>query len=223
MTEYLKKSEFWGAMILLSLHVILFPVVLNLVVLFFPDAFSLATMNLLYYVVSAVLSFVFLGGFLRRSFDTLLDNTFRCVSSFALGWVLYFVLAFVAGFILQALSLNDLNPNEETIGQLLEQQLNYIVVMTVFLAPIVEECIFRGGLFCGLHRKNRFLAYAVSIAAFSLYHVWQYALIDPKYLLFALQYIPASFVLCWVYERSGSIWTSILFHMSFNAFTLLIS
>lgn len=223
MTEYLKKSEFWGAMILLSLHVILFPVVLNLVVLFFPDAFSLATMNLLYYVVSAVLSFVFLGGFLRRSFDTLLDNTFRCVSSFALGWVLYFVLAFVAGFILQALSLNDLNPNEETIGQLLEQQRNYIVVMTVFLAPIVEECIFRGGLFCGLHRKNRFLAYAVSIAAFSLYHVWQYALIDPKYLLFALQYIPASFVLCWVYERSGSIWTSILFHMSFNAFTLLIS
>lgn len=223
MTEYLKKSEFWGAMILLSLHVILFPVVLNLVVLFFPDAFSLATMNLLYYVVSAVLSFVFLGGFLRRSFDTLLDNTFRCVSSFALGWVLYFVLAFVAGFILQALSLNDLNPNEETIGQLLEQQRNYIVVMTVFLAPIVEECIFRGGLFCGLHRKNRFLAYAVSIAAFSLYHVWQYALIDPKYLLFALQYIPASFVLCWVYERSGSIWTSILFHMSFNAFTLLVS
>lgn len=223
MTEYLKKSEFWGAMILLSLHVILFPVVLNLVVLFFPDAFSLATMNLLYYVVSAVLSFVFLGGFLRRSFDTLLDNTFRCVSSFALGWVLYFVLAFVAGFILQALSLNDLNPNEETIGQLLEQQRNYIVVMTVFLAPIVEECIFRGGLFCGLHSKNRFLAYAVSIAAFSLYHVWQYALIDPKYLLFALQYIPASFVLCWVYERSGSIWTSILFHMSFNAFTLLIS
>lgn len=223
MTEYLKKSEFWGAMILLSLHVILFPVVLNLVVLFFPDAFSLATMNLLYYVVSAVLSFVFLGGFLRRSFDTLLDNTFRCVSSFALGWVLYFVLAFVAGFILQALSLNDLNPNEETIEQLLEQQRNYIVVMTVFLAPIVEECIFRGGLFCGLHRKNRFLAYAVSIAAFSLYHVWQYALIDPKYLLFALQYIPASFVLCWVYERSGSIWTSILFHMSFNAFTLLIS
>lgn len=223
MTEYLKKSEFWGAMILLSLHVILFPVVLNLVVLFFPDAFSLATMNLLYYVVSAVLSFVFLGGFLRRSFDTLLDNTFRCVSSFALGWVLYFVLAFVAGLILQALSLNDLNPNEETIEQLLEQQRNYIVVMTVFLAPIVEECIFRGGLFCGLHRKNRFLAYAVSIAAFSLYHVWQYALIDPKYLLFALQYIPASFVLCWVYERSGSIWTSILFHMSFNAFTLLIS
>ena len=223
MTEYLKKSEFWGAMILLSLHVILFPVVLNLVVLFFPDAFSLATMNLLYYVVSAVLSFVFLGGFLRRSFDTLLDNTFRCVSSFALGWVLYFVLAFVAGFILQALSLNDLNPNEETIEQLLEQQRNYIVVMTVFLAPIVEECIFRGGLFCGLHQKNRFLAYAVSIAAFSLYHVWQYALIDPKYLLFALQYIPASFVLCWVYERSGSIWTSILFHMSFNAFTLLIS
>lgn len=223
MTEYLKKSEFWGAMILLSLHVILFPVALNLLVMYFPDAFSLATLNLLYYVVSTVLSFVFLSGFLRRSFDTLLDNTFRCFTSFVLGWVAYFVLAFVAGLILVVFSLNDLNPNEQTIKQLLEQQRNYIVVMTVFLAPIVEECIFRGGLFCGLHPKNRFLAYAVSIAAFSLYHVWQYALIDPKYLLCALQYIPASFVLCWVYERSGSIWTSILFHMSFNAFSLLVS
>lgn len=222
MTEYLKKSEFWGAMILLSLHVILFPVALNYLVMLFPEAFSLATLNLLYYVVSAVLSFVFLGEFLRRSFDTLLDNTFRCFTSFVLGWVAYFVLAFVAGLILVVFSLNDLNPNEETIEQLLEQQRNYIIVMTVFLAPIVEECIFRGGLFCGLHQKNRFLAYAVSIAAFCLYHVWQYALIDPKYLLCALQYIPASFVLCWVYERSGSIWTSILFHMSFNAFTLIL-
>ena len=176
----------------------------------------------LYYLIGVVLSFVFLGGFLRRSFDTLLDNTFGCIKAYFLGWIIYFALALALGAILQAFSLTDINPNNQTIEQLLGQQRSYIIVMTVFLAPIVEECIFRGGLFCGLYRKNRWVAYAVSIAVFSLYHVWQYALIDVRYLLYALQYIPASFVLCWMYEKSGTIWTPILFHMSFNAMTLYV-
>lgn len=222
MTDYLKKSEFWGAMILLSLHVVLFPVVLSLVAMFLPDSLTPATLNLLYYLIGVVLSFVFLGGFLRRSFDTLLDNTFGCIKAYFLGWIVYFALALAFGAILQAFSLTDINPNNQTIEQLLGQQRSYIIVMTVFLAPIVEECIFRGGLFCGLYRKNRWVAYAVSIAVFSLYHVWQYALIDVRYLLYALQYIPASLTLCWVYEKSGTIWAPILFHMSFNAMTLYV-
>lgn len=54
---------------------------------------------------------------------------------------------------------------------------------------------------------------------FCLYHVWQYAVLlwDASYLLLAIQYIPAAVVLCRIYERSGSIWTSIFFHMSVNA------
>ena len=145
--------------------------------------------------------------------------------AFVVGWGIYFVLALAFGLLIKALGIGEDNPNNSAIEEMLEQDRGIIIAMTVFLAPIVEECIFRGGLFCGLYRKNRYLAYVVSIVLFSVYHVWQYALAaqDISYLLYAISYIPASVALCWAYERSGSIWTSIFFHMSFNAYALTVT
>ena len=225
MYMYMKKSEFWGAMIMFALHVLLFPTLLGILVAVRPGLLSESQMNLVYYCTSAVLTFVLLGKFLRRNFDSLLDNLWGSLVAFVVGWGIYFVLALAFGLLIKALGIGEDNPNNSAIEEMLEQDRGIIIAMTVFLAPIVEECIFRGGLFCGLYRKNRYLAYVVSIVLFSVYHVWQYALAaqDISYLLYAISYIPASFALCWTYERSGSIWTSIFFHMSFNAYALTVT
>lgn len=222
---YMKKSEFWGAMIMFALHVLLFPTLLGILVAVRPGLLSESQINLVYYCTSAVLTFVLLGKFLRRNFDSLLDNLWGSLVAFVVGWGIYFVLALAFGLLIKALGIGEDNPNNSAIEEMLEQDRGIIIAMTVFLAPIVEECIFRGGLFCGLYRKNRYLAYVVSIVLFSVYHVWQYALAaqDISYLLYAISYIPASFALCWTYERSGSIWTSIFFHMSFNAYALTVT
>ena len=222
---YMKKSEFWGAMIMFALHVLRFPTLLGILVAVRPGLLSESQINLVYYCTSAVLTFVLLGKFLRRNFDSLLDNLWGSLVAFVVGWGIYFVLALAFGLLIKALGIGEDNPNNSAIEEMLEQDRGIIIAMTVFLAPIVEECIFRGGLFCGLYRKNRYLAYVVSIVLFSVYHVWQYALAaqDISYLLYAISYIPASVALCWAYERSGSIWTSIFFHMSFNAYALVAS
>ena len=222
---YMKKSEFWGAMIMFALHVLLFPTLLGILAAVRPGLLGESQMNLAYYCTSAVLTFVLLGKFLRRNFDSLLDNLWGSLVAFVVGWGIYFVLALAFGLLIKALGIGEDNPNNSAIEEMLEQDRGIIIAMTVFLAPIVEECIFRGGLFCGLYRKNRYLAYVVSIVLFSVYHVWQYALAaqDISYLLYAISYIPASFALCWTYERSGSIWTSIFFHMSFNAYALAVT
>lgn len=222
MRDRLKKSEFWSAMVILVLHVAVFPIALSVLVLARPGLMTDAEINLVYYVATTLLVCVFLGKYLRRSFDGLVDAPGRCISSFVLGWGLYLVLAFAASCLLSALGLSD-NLNQDSIDTMLGQERNLIIVMTVFMAPIAEECIFRGGLFCGLYPKSRFAAYAVSMLLFCLYHVWQYAVAlgDVRYLLMAIQYLPAAFVLCWVYERSGSVWTNIFFHMSVNAYAVL--
>ena len=93
--------------------------------------------------------------------------------------------------------------------------------MAVILAPIVEESLFRAGIFGLLRRKSRFLAYALSVLAFGLYHVWQNALYDPRQLIVLLQYIPSSLALAWAYERTDSIWSSIFLHMLTNAVSVL--
>ena len=221
----MKKSEFWGAMIMFALHVLLFPTLLGILVAVSPGLLSESQMHLVYYCTSAVLTFVLLGKFLRRNFDSLLDNFWGSLVAFVVGWGIYFVLALAFGLLIKALGIGEDNPHISAIEEMLEQDRGIIIAMTVFLAPIVEECIFRGGLFCGLYRKNRYLAYVVSLVRFSVYHVWQDALAaqDISYLLYAGSYIPASGALCWAYERSGSIWTSIFFHMSFNAYALTVT
>ena len=94
--------------------------------------------------------------------------------------------------------------------------------MTVFMAPIVEEVLFRGLVFGALQRRSRALAWVVSVLAFSLYHVWQDVVEaqSAAMLLYALLYIPASMSFNWCYERSGSIWAPIVYHMLSNAISM---
>lgn len=76
----MKKSEFWGAMIMFALHVLLFPVLISLFMIRWPHVLSSAQLNLIYYLTSAVLTFVFLGKFLRTQFDPLVDRLWAILS-----------------------------------------------------------------------------------------------------------------------------------------------
>lgn len=225
MKDRLTASELRSAIILLVLHVAVFPIALSLLSAAKPSLMSAAQLNFVYYAASLLLVALLLGRYLRRSFDGLIDAPLRCLSSFALGWLMYFLLSLAAACLLQALNVTGDNLNEETVNTLLSSERGIIVAMTVFMAPLVEEPIFRGGLFCGLYPRSRAAAYLVSMTLFCLYHVWQYAVLlhDASYLLLAIQYIPAAFVLCFIYRRSGSIWTGIFFHMSVNALAVFSS
>ena len=76
--------------------------------------------------------------------------------------------------------------------------------------------MFRAGIFGGLRGINRLLAYLVCMLLFSVYHVWGYALNDPMAWIYAVQYLPVGYLLCRIYERTDSIWGSILLHMFIN-------
>ena len=71
-----------------------------------------------------------------------------------------------------------------------------------------------------MRRANRIAAYAVSIAAFSIYHVWGYAISEPSYWLYLIEYVPASYVLCRCYERTDTIWASMILHFGINGIAL---
>ena len=115
-------------------------------------------------------------------------------------------------------------PNNEAVLDMADTGFNMTFALAVFLAPMVEEPLFRGAVFGSLYRRSRWAAYAVSAALFSLYHVWQFAAAygDPTYLIYALAYVPVSLALAFAYERSGSIWVPIAFHMTINAVTMYV-
>ena len=161
------------------------------------------TCNVLYYLIGLVFTLAVMWRFLHRSYDTMLS----------------LVLQFGTGLI------GELPvPNNDAVTGLAKVDYKRMIAVAVLMAPLVEECLFRGVVFGTIRPHSRFWAYAVSIALFSLYHVWQYVVMygDPKLLLSALAYVPVSAALTFCYEQTRSIWPPVFFHMCINALSLAV-
>lgn len=181
------------------------------------------TCNVWYYLIGLVFTLIAMWGLLRRSYDTLSDGILRCIgilfAAYGLDVLLSLVLQLGAGFIGELPS-----PNNDAVTRLAAADHKRMIAVAVFMAPLVEECLFRGVLFGAIRPRSRFWAYVVSIALFSLYHVWQYVVMygDPKLLLSALAYVPVSAALTFCYEQTRSIWPPVFFHMCINALSLAV-
>lgn len=181
------------------------------------------TCNVWYYLIGLAFTLIAMWGFLRRSYDTLSGSILRCIgilfAAYGLDVLLSLVLQLGAGFIGELPS-----PNNDAVTRLAAADHKRMIAVAVLMAPLVEECLFRGVVFGTIRPRSRFWAYAVSIALFSLYHVWQYVVMygDPKLLLSALAYVPVSAALTFCYEQTRSIWPPVFFHMCINALSLAV-
>ncbi len=89
-----------------------------------------------------------------------------------------------------------------------------LIISAIFLAPIVEELIFRGCIYRFFKSKMSLLAsQIVSGVLFSIMHFNLMSLVP---------LIVVGFLLNIVYEKSGNILVPICFHAFFNAFSLLM-
>lgn len=222
-TSHMERRETLLVLLWLPIHLVLLPALAAIVTE--NGWFTAAEANLLLYAVSAVYIVTAEFGFLRREFDPFCDRKLYCILQVLTHYLLMLAMNLAASALvswIETLFGNGVvdNRNNDTIIELAGREMNIMAAMTVFLAPVVEEVIFRGGLFCSLRVKNRKAAYLISVLAFALYHVWSYAILDPHYWIYLLQYLPAGYLLCRCYERTNSIWCSIFFHMLTNHIAL---
>lgn len=221
---HLSRGNIIFGWVYLLLHILILPILLNLYVYFAQTPPSQLNINLIYYFSGfALVVLLGLRRWLRREFDILLDRLFLCILLLFAAYFLNSILSMGVVLLLQLLTPILENPNNEAITAMANQDYGAMFGLTVFLAPIVEESLFRGVAFGSLYRKNRLAAYLISMLLFSVYHVWQYALVygNPQLLLYAIQYLPISFTLCWLYERTGTIWAPTFFHMLINGLSFL--
>ena len=176
-------------------------------------------LNLLYFTVNFVFVLAVYHRFLLKSLRGFTEHFWQFIQTLILGFALYYFIAYVLLWVLNLLAGDVPNFNDEVIGGYISENRTVMLICSVVVAPIVEETLVRGVVFGSFHRKNRIVAYAVSVLLFSAFHVWQYydrAGLVPM-LINALRYIPASVALGWTYEKSGTIWTSIVLHALINA------
>ena len=208
-----------------AMHIVVLPRLLDLYVTFSPNEVTSSRYNLLWYGIGIVFVLCVMLRWLRQNFDVLLDNFRGCVFCIMLGFAIQYAMSLPVALLLSLTGSAAVeNPNNANIMEMAEGNYGLIKALAIFVAPIVEEVLFRGVIFGSIRPRSRGWAYVVSIGLFAAYHVMSYVLEsgDLRQLIYIIQYIPAAAALAWVYEHSGCIWATIFYHMGFNALSFAV-
>lgn len=171
----------------------------------------------IYYYVLFALTMAVFWSLWGRTTGALFAGAGRVFSSLGLGLIAFYGLNELWARVFRLLPLGSANLNDATVSARLGASPGSTILIVVFLAPIVEETLFRGYVFGFLRERSRAAAYAVSCLLWALAHVWQYAAGDLSYLLMGAQYLAPGLVMAWTYERAGSLWGCVLLHGIVNA------
>ena len=222
----LTNSQAWSGWLYLPLHIFVIPILAGIYVHFYVGEIDDMMINLTYYGIGVLFLAVFMRKYLRDQFDMLLDNLRRCAASLAIAFAVGYALSMAVTMALMLVTSGDFaNPNQDAVGSLANANFAGMAAIAVLIAPFLEETLFRGVLFGRLYKRGRILAYAVSALVFGVYHIWQYVFFygDFSLFIYMLQYIPLGIALAYAYEKSGSIYTSIMLHALNNALALYLS
>lgn len=182
-----------------------------------------ALVNFVYHLLSFLGVFLILREHLPSAFRRAAAHPKRCVLVCVLSLMVYYAAAWAVTAAIRQLEPAFSNRNDGAVLLLRRDGLVLTAISTIFLAPLSEECLFRGLIFGQTLKKSRMGAYALSAVCFALIHVMGYlGTYTPLQLVLSLvQYLPAGLILAWSYEKSGTIAVPILIHMTINAISMV--
>ena len=217
MTLTLSRSEkiFGGVYLLLQTLLIPFAATALCMALGNP---SEALINLICFFCNALLAAVVFRRLLVRSWRNAARDRKRTLAVTVKGFGLYWAINFAVTAAIMTLRPDFVNVNNTGVNAMIDEYPVLMTVAVIFLAPLAEECLFRGWIFTGLSQKSVPLAYCVSCGLFAAAHLVGYV---GRYdavslLLCLLQYLGPSFVLCHTCRRADSLAAPLLLHMFIN-------
>ena len=175
--------------------------------------------NMIYYYVLFALTIIIFHNFLGRTSRHFAENLGGACKTVVIGLIGLYGLNELVYRLTNVMFTNHTNLNDTTISAQIDDAPHMTLLIVVFLAPFVEEVLFRGLVFGNLKSKSRTVAYLVSCLLFALLHVWQFAVVnhDITYFWLMVQYLVPGLVLAWAYDHSGTLWSSIGLHVAANA------
>lgn len=171
-----------------------------------------------YYAVLFGLVLIAFWGFFGRNTRAFFDRPWQVLGAAGVGMAAFYGLNELVCRILGLLNAGQVNLNDQAILTRLGTSPRSTILMVVFLAPVVEEALFRGYVFGNLREYSRGAAYLVSCLFFAMVHVWPFFAEswDVGCLMVMGQYLVPGAVMAWAYEKSGSLWGSVLLHCAVN-------
>ena len=221
--SYMTPGEQIGGGVFLMLYLVVLPFATDPLFRFVGGlldvSISATVQNMVYYYVLFAVTLVMFHKFIGRTSRNFADNLGVACRSMLVGLIGLYGLNELVYRLTRLAIDNRTNLNDTTISAQIQDAPRVTLLIIVFLAPFVEEVLFRGLVFGNLKSKSRVVAYLVSCLLFALIHVWQFAVVqqDITYFLLMVQYLVPGAVLAWAYESSGTLWASIGLHAAANA------
>lgn len=133
------------------------------------------------------------------------------LAGFGVYFVGYMITAAITSVLIPSLNLNQhQDVGFQRSGTSLDMLLAFVSL--VVLPPLAEETVFRGFLYTGLRRRFPFVLSAlITSALFAIPHL-QFGDGAPLLWVAALDTFVLSLVLCYVRERTDSLWPGIFIH-----------
>lgn len=180
-------------------------------------------LNLAYFVVNFVAIALIFQNFLYRSFAPI-RHFGRFMLSVLMGYGVYYALNVPLSYFLEILQYTPENLNQDTVSAMLLAHPLPMLLSIVVFAPITEECLCRGLIFGPICRRCPWLAYVVSAFVFSAIHVVGSIGVSPVWDIFLcfLIYLPSGLALSFTYQRTRSIWGSIVLHGIMNLLSVAV-
>ena len=225
-TTYMTYGEQIAGVVFFVIYLLVLPFVTNplfdLAGRLLAVSISAAMRDVLYYYILFAVTIIIFRGFLARTSRHLMDNLGGACKTAAAGLVGLYGLNELVYRLTNLIFTNRTNLNDTTISAQIDDAPHMTLLIVIFLAPFVEEVLFRGLVFGNLKSRSRALAYVVSCLLFALLHVWQFAVVkqDVTYFLLMIQYLVPGLVLAWAYDHSGTLWASIGLHAAVNALSV---
>ena len=217
MTLTLTRSEKTLGGVYLLLQVLLIPFAVTALCMALGNP-SEALINLICFFCNALLALVFFRRLLVRSWRNAARDRKRTMAVTAKGFGLYWAINLLITAAILTLRPDFVNVNNAGVNAMIDEYPVLMTVAVIFLAPLAEECLFRGWIFTGLAHRSLPLAYGVSCGLFAAAHLVGYVgrYDGVSLLLCLLQYIGPSFVLCHTCRRADSLAAPLLLHMLIN-------
>ena len=218
------RQTIWG-WILIFLHQLVIPLLIAYIGRFLPRALTLAELNIAVFISVFILAILIFRKFLWANFQVFKADPVKSLLTSLAGFGIYYAGSIVVAIFIGSIDPDFSNINDTTLMNMSQDNYWIMFLCVVFMAPLSEECMYRGLLFQGLHRKSRIVAYIVSVLAFAAIHVLGYiGSSDPQTLILCLlQYLPAGFALAWTYEKADTIWAPISVHVFVNLIGITVS
>lgn len=166
-----------------------------------------------------IIAFIYRKDFISN-FKEFKSNIVLYIKKYIKYWIIALILMIISNIVISNFTTTFTSENNKAIINELKIAPLYILIVTIFIAPILEELVFRLS-FRKIFAHTNILYIILSGIFFGIIHVIGY-LENINDLLFVIPYSIPGFIFAYTYTKSNNIFVPISLHLIHNLVMIII-